>query len=325
MTKAEIISNIHTLVSHNVIGEKQLMSRYKGFRGEFSFENYIRTKYKKYVLLDGGIIFSIDNSESSLNNSVYLTATNSQSGLEDYKNIYKRLSNIGFKKMFFVLYNQENWKDFTVMHYPDKDVNLPIPDFKIFEYDGVGNTFEATNNQISIFSDLFFDFPIRKKNSFPITEQSKLFLIEALREYELEDIIKMYVNRLFLDGFVGFGKNKGKISDIDLILKRPDGAYRLIEIKEKDLARKIVGFGLDVPRLDDMNRIRQESGLDYFLVVRHIADQSERKLIGWKMISIKEFDNQVCGQKPTEGGTGMRSLNSVNPTVICEVEAFTII
>lgn len=32
MNKTQIIEDIHTLVSHNVIGDLQLMSRYKGFR-----------------------------------------------------------------------------------------------------------------------------------------------------------------------------------------------------------------------------------------------------------------------------------------------------
>jgi hypothetical protein len=72
-----------------------------------------------------------------------------------------------------------------------------------------------------------------------------------------------------------------------------------------------------------MNRIMMHSKLNYYLTVRHIDNQKDRKLVGWKMISINDFSKNVKGQKTTEGGTGMRSINSNNPTVICEVKHFT--
>ena len=322
-TKQEIISHIHTLVSNNVIGDKQLMSRYKGFKGELCFESYIKKTYGKYELLDGGIIFSIDNSESSLNNSIYLTVTNQLSNLEDYKKIYAKLSNIGFVEMFIVFYDAENWTLEPVMNYPNDTIQLPIPDLTIKTYDIKNNQFNDTNDKISLFSNLFQDVPIRKKNTYPIESSSKTYLLKELTQFDFEDLIKMYLNRLFLDGFIGFGKQKGKISDIDLILKRPDGDYRLIEIKEKDLAKKIVGFGLDVPRLDDMLRITEFSSLNYYLVVRHINNQTKRELVGWKTISINDFSDNVKGQKSTEGGTGMRSISSKNPTVICKLNNFS--
>jgi len=322
MDKTEIIAHIHTLVSHNVIGNKQLMSRYKGFRGELSFETFLRSKYKNYQLLDGGMIFSLDSSKSSLNNSIYITITNASFDLDEYRNLYKHLSKLGFEKMFFVSYDQSNWEIVPVMKFPKEIISLPIPDLEFLEYDMVQNSFEATTDQISIFTDLFDDMAVRKKSRHAIKEESKTYLETALMKNDWDDLIKIYMNRLFLDGFIGFGKDKGKISDIDLILKRPDGEYVLIEIKEKDLAKKIVGFGLDLPRIDDMNRILKDSNLAYYLVVRHINNQRDRKLVGWKMISIADFSKGIEGQKPTAGGTGMRSSTSYNPTLICEESLF---
>lgn len=45
MNKSEILSRIHKLLSKNVIGGKQMLARYKGFRGELFFENLLREKY----------------------------------------------------------------------------------------------------------------------------------------------------------------------------------------------------------------------------------------------------------------------------------------
>ena len=58
MDKSQLISGIHALVSNNVIGPKQLDSRYKGFKGELYFEKFFSQKYAMYTVLDGGIIIS---------------------------------------------------------------------------------------------------------------------------------------------------------------------------------------------------------------------------------------------------------------------------
>lgn len=322
MTKQDIIHNIHTLVSHNVIGDKQLINRYKGFKGELSFETYLKSNYNRYKLLDGGMIFSIDSSKSSINNSVYITVTNQINNLNDYINLYSNLHNLDFKHLFLVVYENKHWEQKPVMIYPNETIKLPVPKLKIMTYDIENKKFLNTSNSISQFTNLFEDLPERKKSSYPISDTSIEYLLKMLNPFDINDLIKIYLNRLFLDGYIGFSKKKGKISDIDLILKRPHGEYRLIEIKEKDLAKKIIGFGLDTPRLEDMNTIQTKSKLDYYLTVRHINNQKDRELIGWKMISINDFSKNVKGQKTTEGGTGMRSTSSKNPTVICQLKHF---
>ena len=165
--------------------------------------------------------------------------------------------------------------------------------------------------------------PKRGKNQYAIEPACKEWLIAHLSPFSEKQLLKIYMDRLFFDGFIGFSKDKGKSSDIDLIVIRPSGEYRFIEIKEKDLPRSKQGFGLDVPRIKDMERIQEQSSIEYHLVVRHINNQKDRELIGWKYIAINDFINDVKGNKAVEGGTGMRSSNSSNPTLICSLNKFS--
>ena len=63
--KNEIIGHIHTLVSNNVIGDKQAMSRYKGFRGELFLDSYMKEKYPSRQYFEGGMIISQDSVQTS--------------------------------------------------------------------------------------------------------------------------------------------------------------------------------------------------------------------------------------------------------------------
>ena len=82
------------------------------------------------------------------------------------------------------------------------------------------------------------------------------------------------------------------------------------------------GFGLDVPRINDFQTIQEASGLKYFLIVRHVEDQKTRTFKEWLVIAIDEFVKDVEGGKTVEGGTGMRSIYSNNPTLICSYDKF---
>ncbi len=71
-----------------------------------------------------------------------------------------------------------------------------------------------------------------------------------------------------------------------------------------------------------MKKIESETGIPYFLSVRHINNQIERLLLNWRFISIDDFERNVRGGKAIEGGTGMRSASSNNPTLICDLNQF---
>lgn len=322
MEKKEIIEGIHTLVSNNVIGEKQAGNRYKGFRGELFFEDYLTSRYPMYKQMEGGMIISRDSEESSLNNALYLSVIPQEQYNEDYLKIFSVLSRLNFQKMYLVLYT-DNWNLQPVMSYYNGDISLKVPEMEIYEFNSQNSNFEKTSNKVSVVTDFFKTKQNRKKNLYPIPDSVRKELIENLKDFSSAQLTKIYVNRLFLDGYTGFGKEKGKPSDIDMILRAPCGAYRLIEVKEKDLPKQAKkGFGLDIPRLNDLLRIANETGLEYFLAVREINNQTERKLVAWKRINIKDFALNVRGNTSVTGGTGMRSETSVNETLICSYDLF---
>ncbi|OAD90714.1 hypothetical protein A7A78_14185 [Aequorivita soesokkakensis] len=321
MTKEEILNGIHELLSKNVIGGAQMMARYKGFRGELFFENFLSEKYPVFKILEGGIIMSKNSTKTSLDNSMYFTVLPDTSDLGDYKNIYKALSNIGFMEMYIILY-ADDWQEKEVMKFETETISLKVPSLKILKFDAQQNEFIETNNDVKNVTGFLEDLPKRGKNQYAIEPDCKEWLIANLSQFSEKQLLKIYMDRLFFDGFIGFSKNKGKSSDIDLILIRPTGEYRFIEIKEKDLPKSNQGFGLDVPRLEDLGRIQEQSSIEYYLAVRHINNQEDRELIGWKYISITEFEKDVKGNKTIEGGTGMRSSYSSNPTLICSLSKF---
>jgi len=323
MDKNQLISGIHTLVSNNVIGPKELQSRYKGFKGELYLDNFIKEKYPKFKTLDGGIIVSKDSNQSSLDNSIYFTITNNQESIDDYIKIYERLSKIGFIKMFIVFYEDNNWVQKPVMKFPDETINLLIPDTVIKEFDIIKNQFIDTDNKIETITDFFINREPRGRNKESIGNEHLELLHKNLNIFERSQLLKIYMDRLFLDGYIGFSKERGKPSDIDMILERPDGKFVLIEVKEKDLPRGgKIGFGLDVPRLKDFIRIQESSITKYILIVRHVNNQTERELVGWKYIPITTFRNDVVNQRTVIGGTGMRGGNSINETLICSLDLF---
>ena len=164
---------------------------------------------------------------------------------------------------------------------------------------------------------------MRSRNRFEIEKETFDWLLRNLSEFSQPQLLKIYMNRLILDGFIGFGKQKGKPSDIDMIVKNSAGKFSFIEIKEKDLPkRNKKGFGLDVPRLKDMLRISEHTGLNYFLIIREVNNQTDRELVGYKFISVKDFAEDVSDSKTVIGGTGMRAESTQNDTLICSYDLF---
>lgn len=311
------------MVSHNVLGDKQLFSRYKGFRAELLLEEYLKINFSKICLFQGGLILSKDNQESSLNNALYVTVVPEEYNLNSYLELYDRLSGLDFEKMYLVVYSRDNWTEKLVMEFNENSIYLPVPDFKIYTFNIENRHFRFEGGKINIITDFFDSVDVRKSNKYPITRESEDWLRLELNKFSESSLQNIYVNRLILDGYIGFGKKRGKISDVDLILRKIDSSYRLVEIKEKDLPKKAKkGFGLDVPRINDLRRIELKSGIPYQLIIRQVNNQKDRNLIAWKYISITDFIDDCKDDITVNGGTGMRSSYSSNPTLICSYHKF---
>lgn len=322
MNKVQILEDIHRLVSHNVIGDKQLMNRYKGFRGEMFLNQTIGNKpYRE--LLEGGLIVSTDPSyESSLDHSIYINIVEKYTYTSSYDDIYRLLSPLNFNKMYLIIYDRNILNTSPVMIYPNESVSFDVPEMTIYEYNCTSYIFEPKTDGLNQILNNFNTIPNRKKNTYPISVDTKNWLIDALSPFEENELYQLFMTRLILDGYIGFSKKKGKPSDIDLITKR-NGKYSLIEVKEKDVPKRAKkGFGLDTPRIGDFDRISKATGLSYYLIVREIDNQTNRNLLGWKYINITDFIEDVKKDTEVEGGTGMRSAYSDNPTLICSYDKF---
>ncbi len=324
MNKDEILESIHQLVSHNVIGGKQLFQRYKGFRAELELEEYLKSNFNTLKLLNGGLIISLDSRISSLNNSIYVTVVEkSKLELEEYIRIFTLLKVLDYVEMYLVVYDSSVESVKEVMKFSEGSVSLKLPSLEIYNFNKLENLFEVNPKGVNAIKSHFKILKIRGKNIFHIEDSHLRWLKKELNHFTENSLTNIYMERLILDGLIGFSVEKGKMSDIDLIVKRPDGEIRLIEIKEKDLPKRAKkGFGIDVPRLEDMMRVENFSGLQYHLVVKHIDNQTDRNLKEWLTIRIKDFEANVNGNDVIEGGTGMRSTNSSNPTLICDYSEF---
>ena len=322
MNKTQIIEDIHQLVSHNVIGDIQLMNRYKGFRGELFLNELFKTKEDR-ELYEGGIIISTNESgASSLDDAVYINIVDKKVYNDNYIEIFRLLSTLEFKSMYLIVYNTNQLINTDVMIYDDETIAFNVPEMIVNLYDLETNSFSEVNDGIVTLTNEYENQPIRKKNSYPIKEDSKNWLVNELSTFDENELYQLFMSRLILDGYIGFSKVKGKPSDIDLITKK-NGQYSLIEVKEKDVPKKAKkGFGLDVPRIQDFDRISKATGLPYYLIVREIDNQTNRNLLGWKYINITDFIEDIKNEAEVEGGTGMRSTYSSNPTLICSYEKF---
>ncbi len=321
MTNEEILNNLHTVVSHNVIGDKQCFARYKGFRSELFIHSEV-SKNPESQLLKGGVFISMNpDSSSSLDECIYYVIVNNEVSIIDYIPIFSKIKRLNPQHMFIVRYSNK-FEIKSVMTYKDITVSLPVPDFQIYEFNKSDEKFELKGNDIRMLKDCFTEEIERKRNSYPVYDSTKEWLIDNIKNVDNSVLLDLYVDRLIFDGFLGFSIIKGKPSDIDLISKRADG-INFIEIKEKDLPKKAKqGFGLDIPRIKDFQRIQQTTGCKYYLFVRQIDNQTDRNLIQWRYILIEDFIKNIKDQIPVEGGTGMRSINSSNPTLICGLEKF---
>ncbi|MBU8892404.1 MAG: hypothetical protein KOO66_06470 [Bacteroidales bacterium] len=325
MNKTELISNLHQLVSLNVIGDKQLFNRYKGFYTELLFEEKI-SSFKNFENFSGGYMIPKTSNESSLRDSVYFTCIHIRSDLKRYEELYTILAEVGFAEMFLIKYDTNILNCKEVIKLENKTYSFPVPEFRIFAFNYKLLKFEYQSNDIEILSGLFKSKKIRNKNKHQINKETKNWLHNKLNDFCYEELFKIYVNRLIFDGYIGFSKYKGKPADIDYIIKKSDGKYKLLEIKEKDLPKRSkTGFGLDTGRLDDFRKMQNKTGLDYILIVRHINNQKDRELINWKYITVNDFNNDCKDEKPIQGGTGMRSVNSSNPTLICSLDKFGVL
>jgi hypothetical protein len=221
--------------------------------------------------------------------------------------------------MYFIQWNNsvpfEDWEKEDIMN---MGVGLPVPEINVFLFDNRRNDFVSIS-----FESFLKEFNVKERPDTFWGEEFKSLYIEKMKDYSQNDLLKLYVQRLIFDGFLGFGVEKGLPGDIDFIVNS-DVMHEMqfLEVKEKDLSKgKPQGFGMDIRRIDELRIITEKTGIKYFYIVRRINNQKERNFAEWLIADMDDFIKNM-GDDVIQGGSGMRKEGTYNPTRICPYEVF---
>ncbi|MBR7745605.1 hypothetical protein [Undibacterium baiyunense] len=321
--KISALEFMHVLIANNVLSESAYVSRYKGFGAEYELATLLKKRNPdRRIYSSCWLIPTVRKAESTNMPVVYMIDQLEPD--HSLQNLYSTLDKLPNKGLFYVqnlsdFSDFENWDRSDVMKI---GTPLPIPKFRVF-------TFVDGNFQITNLSELLGKFEDCGRNPNVVSRVEKAtkdVWLKKCAQYPIEYLIDLYVDRLLVDGFLGFGKIKGQPADIDLIHPNktyPDG-FTFIEVKEKDLSKTPpVGFGLDVPRFKCMKILKDLSypKTDYAYVVKQISDQTKREFVDWLCISLTKFDSNK-EEKVVQGRPGMRAKNTPSPVYICQKQHF---
>lgn len=309
--KDVIISQLINLLANNVIGAKQFLNRFNGFIGELDFYKFMDENKPNNIYLDGGTFIPVNEGATYLNNPVYFTVTCRP--IENYIELYEKLSKISCKAMYIIKWDEDvvsNWGNEELFHPNNKFLS---PNLVYYKFEN--NAFVQTEE--SEFLDQF----ILKKGyiySDNISNEDKDLVFGKLSKFPLKYLLSTYVQRFVFDGLIGLKYQRGIPSDIDQVLIADSNKMiYFIEVKEKDLSKKHpIGFGMDIPRIAFFQDLLNQTGIETYYFVKQIDNQTDRRFVDWRVISVSNFVRD-CEKQLIVGGTGMRSTASINPTRIC--------
>ena len=318
--RSRILEDLHTLLSHNVIGPFQYEPRYVGFYGELAALQHFRELGVEF--LSGGLMIPLNPSDQIPSSESIYVNIGDEAEIEQYHALFSIIARLGFEHMYFISHDAEfeNWEREDIMGF---GTEIAVPNCQLYIFDQEKNQLEATSESPTTIGDLFANVEgERGTNRYPIFEGYKQHHLTRMREFCAQDLLDLYVSRYVLDGLIGFAKNHGIMTDIDCVIIR-DETYVLCEIKEKDLSKKPPqGFGMDTRRMEQLISISDLTELPYLYIVRRVEEQTRRWFLEWRMIDMIDFQTHTTGLREIEGGHGMRMRGSSNPTLVCPIEYF---
>lgn len=312
--KNNLLDSLHSVLSKNVLGDKQYESRYKGFIGELSFQNWISCNRDPSILFTGGYLLPRTVGTRSIEKPVYFTISSDDP--QKYIPIYSSLNNLHCESMYFIKWDKAVC--FSEWNFSEKileGINLKIPNLTTFKYDPINLSFIPIS-----FNEFLNLFPLKKHRT-----QSKTIphLVSdkwknKLAIYEYQYLLDLYVQRLIFDGYIGYSRQHGIPSDIDAIVySEKFKSYTLLEVKEKDVSKTPPqGFGMDVDRIADLTMLKTSTQLPVYYIVKQIDNQRDRNFLSWKIIELDKFKKNLT-QLTIQGGSGMGFENGQYPTQIC--------
>jgi len=322
--KTYLLNCLDELLSHNVLGDRQYKNRYNGFTAELAFCRW-HAENRDTALLDGGMFLPIQKSDNSFQRAIYYTVTERPPA--DFQEVYRAAKNLASEGQFLIQI-QVNADPFTWEKNvffktvgTELSIAFPVPPFQAYRFHPESGTFKTI--QIDEIRRLFKqEKPALKKKVIP--NEMKLNFINKFSAYDLAHIKKLYADRLFFDGFFNLTLARGAPLDIDTFVLGRDGRHLILEIKEKDQSKNSpIGFGMDTRRIDSLQKLAGVFDTKAFYLVSHINNQIERRHIDWRIIDMNKFQKKTQHSPVVEGGTGMRSTSSHNPTKVCAFAEFT--
>ena len=311
--KEKLLLSLHNLISIGVIGDKQYSNRYKGFIGELSFVETFQTS-----MLSGCWIIphqkgeTINSQEKSV---IYIT---SDAVTESETALFSRFWAIEPSNIFIIEIDDDvrNWKSETI---PSTDLTILKPIFQMYTLNKETAQMESHGDDVSLISNCFdVRDSLRKVKYLPDTVFEQFN--KELAQFSLRNLADVYASRYFFEGVIGF--SRGIPVDIDFFWWSGN-MWHMLEVKEKDLSkREPRGFGMDIRRISHMRKLSRFLELPYLYVVRQVNNQTKRLHMGWHYIEIEDFHTNTKDLAPIEGGFGMRSVHSSNPTKVCPFKHF---
>jgi hypothetical protein len=326
-----ILESLHSLLSHNVIGDKQYRNRYNGFTAELDFMRWYRNN-RTNKLVSGGMFIPTLATSEPFDSAVYLTVSKDSPKL--YEKIFQAASSLASNGLFFIRYDDAEPIDQWSMQpvFPSKKIAssfveqqyLPVPRFTVHQFNPKTEAFGET--RLEELQNAFF-LAKNQLSEKHVPEELKHHFIKKFTNFELQDLTELYVNRLFFDGFISLMRERGAPLDIDTFAPSSNGTGNtLLEIKEKDVSKRAPqGFGMDLRRIESLTRLEQAFNTPATYVVRRVNNQDERVFIEWLYIRMSDFRRKIEGTSVIEGGHGMRSVLSDNPTKVCDLKHFRLV
>ena len=291
-----------------------------GFKAEV--EAKILFDSMKNTVLDGGWMLSNLRNKRCLDNSFYFTISNDPP--EKYVSLYSLLRKLNFIKLFFIRYT--DYASNSALSDPLGIGNqILTPIFSCFEFqnDSFVEVSRGSHNLQPLTELYTTKTGTKYRSSFKLNKPPIEFAQQILECYSERHLFDILAKRIVFDGLLGFNKERGIPSDIDLVI--PNGTnFTFLEIKEKDKSKTPPqGFGMDVDRIFDILKIKQALNCEYLYVVKEVNNQTDRKFMNWWKISMQTFYDAVKNNKTLEGGAGMATAKATNhPTLVAPQSLF---
>jgi hypothetical protein len=99
--------------------------------------------------------------------------------------------------MFLITYSEHNFDGSPVLNYTNEVIELQMPKSDVYMFDLLVQDF----NNISEFTSYLTPIKSRGRNKLPIPDSNKTWLIDNLGNFSREQLLQIYVDRLFFGRF----------------------------------------------------------------------------------------------------------------------------